>query len=151
MVYKGRVTGRVRRWFGGLPRLEINIPQDEIHVLMRGMKALVDGFLRIGARTVQTTTFGIPEIRSTRDSEALLSKKIRPRDCHMTFNHMFGSCRMSSDRKRGPVDLEGRLREVDGVWVADASLFPGPSAVNPQATIMALSDLVSRRIAGLAA
>jgi len=58
---------------------------------------------------------------------------------------------MSADKKRGPVDLEGRLRGVEGVWVADASLFPGPSAVNPQATVMALSDLVTRRIGGLAA
>lgn len=152
MVYKGRVKGRVRRWFGGLPRLELQIPTDEVHVLMRGMKALVDGFLRIGARSVSTTVFAAPDkIRSERDSAALLSNKIRPRDCHMTFNHMFGSCRMSADPKRGPVDPEGRLRGVDGVWVADASLFPGPSAVNPQATIMALSDLVSRGIAGVAA
>jgi len=152
MVYKGRVKGRVRRWFGGLPRLEIQIPTDEVHVLMRGMKAIVDGFLRIGARSVSTTVFAAPEkIHNERDSVALLSNKIRPRDCHMTFNHMFGSCRMTDDPKRGPVDPEGRLRGVDGVWVADASLFPGPSAVNPQATIMALSDLVSRRIAGVAA
>ena len=152
MVYKGRVTGRVRRWIGGLPRLEIRIPREEIRPLLRGMKALVDGFLRIGARAVATTVFGVPEqIRNQRESEALLSTRIGPRDCHMTFNHMFGSCRMSADPRRGPVDLEGRLRGVDGVWVADASLFPGPSAVNPQATIMALSDLVTRRIAGVAA
>lgn len=152
MVYKGRVSGRVRRGFGGLPRLEIKIPESEIGTLMRGMKALVDGFLRIGARGIQTTVFGVPErITSPADSAALVSGKVRARDCHMTFNHMFGSCRMSADPKRGPVDLEGRLRGVEGVWVADASLFPGPSSVNPQATIMALSDLVSRRIGDLAA
>lgn len=152
MVYKGRVSGRVRRWFYGQPRLEIRIPKDEIRVLMRGLKTLVDGFLRIGARGVQTTVFGAPErIKNEKESELLLSKRIGPRDCHMTFNHMFGSCRMSGDPRRGPVDLEGRVRGVEGVWVTDASLFPGPSAVNPQATIMALSDVVSRRIAGLAA
>src|SRR5690606_26843496 len=96
MVYKGRVKGSVGRKFGGLPRLTINIPQDEIRVLMRGMKALVDGFLRIGARSVSTTVFGAPEaIKNTADSEQLLSRKIGARNCHMTFNHMFGSCRMS--------------------------------------------------------
>jgi choline dehydrogenase-like flavoprotein len=152
LVYKGRVSGRVGRWPGGMPRLDIQIPKDEIRVLMRGMKAIVDGFLRIGARAVTTTVFGVPErMKTLKETEALLSDRIRPRDCHMTFNHMFGSCRMSADPRRGPVDLEGRLRGVEGVWVADASLFPGPSAVNPQATIMALSDVVSRRIAGVAA
>lgn len=152
MVYKGRVKGRVRRWFGGMPRLEIQVPTDECHVVMRGLKTLVDGFLKIGARSVSTTTFGVPErMRTAADTETLLSKKIKPRDCHMTFNHMFGSCRMSADPRRGPVDPSGALRGVKGVWVTDASVFPGPSAVNPQATIMALSDVISRRVAGLAA
>jgi choline dehydrogenase-like flavoprotein len=152
MVYKGRVKGRVRRWLGGMPRLEIQIPKDEIHVLMRGLKVLVDGFLKVGARWVQTTTFGVPEkMKTASDAETLLSKRIGPRDCHMTFNHMFGSCRMSADPTKGPVDTEGKLRGIAGLWVADASIFPGPSAVNPQATIMALSDLVSRRIGGIAA
>jgi choline dehydrogenase-like flavoprotein len=152
MVYKGRVSGRVQRWFGGMPRLHIKIPRSEIRVLMRGLKALVDGFLKIGARGVQTTVFGLPErITTPQQAELLLSKRIGPRDCHMTFNHMFGSCRMSADAKRGPVDVDGRLRGIEGVWVADASLFPSPSAVNPQATIMALSDIVSRGIADVAA
>jgi choline dehydrogenase-like flavoprotein len=135
-----------------MPRLEIQIPKDEIHVLMRGLKVLVDGFLKVGARWVQTTTFGVPEkMKTASDAETLLSKRIGPRDCHMTFNHMFGSCRMSADPTKGPVDTEGKLRGIAGLWVADASIFPGPSAVNPQATIMALSDLVSRRIGGIAA
>ncbi len=152
LVYKGRVKGSVGRRMGGLPRLKIHVPQDEIDVIMRGLKTIVDGFFRIGARSISTSVFGMPEsMKSSRDAEPLLSKKIRARDCHMTFNHMFGSCRMSADPKRGPVDLEGRLRGVQGVWVADSSLFPGPSAVNPQATVMALSDVVSRRVAGIAA
>jgi choline dehydrogenase-like flavoprotein len=152
LVYRGRVKGRVRRGLFGNPRLEIQLPKDEVHVTTRGLKTLVDGFLKIGARWVQTSVHGVPErMHNTRDTEALLSKRIAPRDCHMTFNHMFGSCRMSGDPKRGPVDPTGALRGVRGVWITDASLFPSPSAVNPQATIMALSDLVSRRVGDLAA
>jgi choline dehydrogenase-like flavoprotein len=150
LVYKGRVTGKVRRKGGGLPHLQIHVPDDQIRIVMRGQKAIVDGFLKIGARWVHTTTFGVPEkIRNSSESEQLLSPRIKPRDCHMTFNHMFGSCRMSGDPKRGPVDASGALRGVSGVWVTDASIFPGPSAVNPQATIMALADVISRRVAGL--
>jgi choline dehydrogenase-like flavoprotein len=152
LVYKGKVKGRVRRWPFGMPRLEIHIPTDQVHIVMRGLKTLVDGFLKCGARYVQTTVHGVPEqIRKASDSEQLLSKRITARDCHMTFNHMFGSCRMSADPRRGPVDPSGALRGVRGVWITDSSIFPGPSAVNPQATIMALSDLISRGVAGLAA
>lgn len=152
VVYKGRVRGRVRRGLFGMPRLELHLPRDEVQVTARGLKRLVDAFLGLGARWVQTSIHGVPKkIRTTQDSEHLLSKRITARDCHMTFNHMFGSCRMSADPRRGPVDPSGALRGVRGVWVTDASIFPGPSAANPQATIMALSDLLSRRLADLAA
>ena len=38
-----------------------------------------------------------------------------------------------------PVDETGRLRGVDGVWVADASILPSSPEVNPQLAIMALA------------
>jgi len=52
-------------------------------------------------------------------------------------------------RLDGAVDDSGRVRGPSGVYIADASVFPSPSAVNPQATIMALSDIISRRIGEL--
>jgi choline dehydrogenase-like flavoprotein len=152
LVYKARVSGRVIARGNGLPGLFIHIPDDELRPLMRGLKVAVDGLLNVGARHVTTSVWGVPEkMRRTSDSESLLSPRIKPHHCHMTFNHMFGSCRMSGDPRRGPVTPDGALRGVDGVWVADSSVFPGPSAVNPQATVMALSDVISRRIAGVAA
>jgi choline dehydrogenase-like flavoprotein len=74
---------------------------------------------------------------------------VKARDLPLTANHIFGSCPMSKGAAKGPVDELGPLAGVEGVWVADASLFPSPSAVNPQATIMALSDVITRRIAEL--
>jgi choline dehydrogenase-like flavoprotein len=65
----------------------------------------------------------------------------------MSATHVFGSCRMS--RRDGAVDDRGRVHGPTGVYVTDASIFPSPSAVNPQATIMALSDVISRRIGDL--
>jgi len=152
LVYKAKVTGRVFARKNGLPGLYINIPDAELRPLMRGVKIAVDGLLATGARHVTTSVWGVPEkMRTPEDSDALLSPRVKPHHCHMTFNHMFGSCRMSGDPRRGPVTPDGALRGVSGVWVADSSVFPGPSAVNPQATVMALSDVISRRVAGLAA
>ncbi|MFO0750094.1 MAG: GMC family oxidoreductase [Myxococcota bacterium] len=151
VVYKARVTGSVKVGLGGAPRMKLKIPTHECHMVARGLKTAVDGLLDSGARYVATTISGMPaRMRSRADSEALLSQAIRPHDCHMTFNHAFGSCRMSSDPARGPIDSRGALRGVEGVWLADASVFPGPSAVNPQATIMAMADVISRGIADVA-
>jgi len=153
MVYRGKVSGSVAVGLNGHPRMTLRVPQDEIKVVARGIKTAVDGLLASGARSVGTTVSQVvPErFTDTSQTEALLTDKLRPHHCHMTFNHMFGSCRMSADPKRGPVDVDGSLRGVRGVWLSDASIFPGPSAVNPQATIMALSDIISRRIAGVVA
>jgi choline dehydrogenase-like flavoprotein len=49
----------------------------------------------------------------------------------------------------GPVDSDGKLRGLEGLYICDASVFPSPSAVNPQATIMALSDITSRKLGEL--
>jgi len=153
LVYKARVSGGVTLGLGGLPRMRLDIPVSEAHMVARGLKLAVEGMLAAGATSVLTTVHHHVPDRMTRpsDAEALLSPKLRPHDFTMTFNHIFGSCRMSADPRRGPVDARGALRGVEGVWVSDASIFPGPSAVNPQATIMALSDLISRGIGGVAA
>lgn len=147
IVYRGRVHGDVRPGFGGMPRARVFIPEDEARVVLRGMKLAADALLAVGARYVHT---GVPsvvdEMRNSKDTESLLDARVRARDLQMTMNHVFGSCRMSHD---GAVDDRGKLRGVEGVYLTDASVFPSPSSVNPQATIMALADLTSRKLAAL--
>lgn len=47
--------------------------------------------------------------------------------------------------KGGVVDPEGRVYGVEGLVVADGSVLPGATGVNPMVSIMAVADLVSRR------
>jgi choline dehydrogenase-like flavoprotein len=43
-------------------------------------------------------------------------------------------------------DPDGRLQDVGGVYVADASAFPSASGVNPMLTVMALARRNAARI-----
>ncbi|KAF2845700.1 long chain fatty alcohol oxidase [Plenodomus tracheiphilus IPT5] len=61
--------------------------------------------------------------------------------------HQMGTCRMSGAEKDGVVDPWGRVWGTEGLYVADASVFPSASGVNPMVTIMAISDWISRGIA----
>lgn len=61
--------------------------------------------------------------------------------------HQMGSNRMSALEKDGVVDAEGKVWGTEGVYVADASIFPSASGVNPMVTNMAISDWISRGIA----
>lgn len=61
--------------------------------------------------------------------------------------HQMGTCRMSAEDKDGVVDSTGNVWGVKGLYVADASVFPSASGVNPMVTNMAISDWISRGIA----
>ena len=67
--------------------------------------------------------------------------------------HQMGTCRMSSSEKgrkgqpAGVVDPTGKVWGTEGLYVADASVFPSASGVNPMITTMAISDYISRGIA----
>ncbi len=151
IVYRGACEGRVRARRNGLPKMTLRIPDAEARVVYRGMKLVADGMLRVGARYATTAPMtGVPDrMYDEGQTEALLSTRCGTKDLTMTGNHVFGSCRMSADPRRGPVDLEGRVRGVEGLWVVDTSIFPSPSAVNPQATVMAMSEVLTRKIAEL--
>ena len=147
-VYRGKVRGRVRARRNGMPKMTLHIPKEESKVIMQGVKLASDALFAVGARQV---LHGIPGMRDPierkEEGEGFLNMAVHPRDLPLTANHIFGSCPMSKGAEKGPVDEYGRVHGVEGLYVADASLFPSPSAVNPQATVMALSDLISRRIA----
>ncbi|HEX2087175.1 MAG TPA: GMC oxidoreductase, partial [Solirubrobacteraceae bacterium] len=47
-------------------------------------------------------------------------------------------------------DPRGRLHDVEGVWIGDASAFPTPSGTNPMITIMALASRTADNVAAAA-
>ena len=54
--------------------------------------------------------------------------------------HLMGSCPMGENTERTAVNSYGRVHDVDGLYVADASTLCDSPAVNPQGTIMALAQ-----------
>jgi choline dehydrogenase-like flavoprotein len=68
-----------------------------------------------------------------------------PHTC-FTSAHQMGSCRMSSHPGDGVVDGRGRVWGVENLLVADASVFPSASGVNPMVTNMAIADWIARGV-----
>lgn len=61
--------------------------------------------------------------------------------------HQMGTCRMSSLESGGVVDPRGRVWGTRDLYVADSSVFPSASGVNPMITAMALADWIARGVA----
>ena len=53
--------------------------------------------------------------------------------------HPLGTCRMGADPGDSVVDAAGQAHDVPNLWIADGSVLPTGSCVNPAATIAALS------------
>jgi choline dehydrogenase-like flavoprotein len=61
--------------------------------------------------------------------------------------HQMATCRIGRDRKTSVANPDGRLWDVDGLYVTDASAFPVSSGVNPMLTVMALARRTARHMA----
>ncbi|KAI9811537.1 MAG: hypothetical protein M1826_003140 [Phylliscum demangeonii] len=61
--------------------------------------------------------------------------------------HQMGTCRMGASEQTSVVDDRGRVWATENLYVADASVFPSASGVNPMITNMAIADWISRGLA----
>ena len=85
--------------------------------------------------------------------DALASFDFRPNRGTVFSAHQMGTARMGADPRAHVCDPEGRVRRspqpgdrIDGLYVADASLFPTGIGVNPMITVMALARRVARTV-----
>ena len=60
--------------------------------------------------------------------------------------HLMGGCKMGDNKNSSVTNSWGKVHGFDNLYVADASLFPSCSEVNPYLTIMALADRVAEGI-----
>lgn len=70
-----------------------------------------------------------------------------PNELLLVTFHQMASCRMGGDPRTSVVDAGHRVRGVRGLYVADASVFPSASGVNPMLTVMG----IAHRAAGVIA
>ena len=75
------------------------------------------------------------------DVHLLDDAPVDPRAYVAVLSHLFGGAVMGADANRSVCDPHGRVRNTQGLIVADASVIPTTLGVNPQHTIMALAML----------
>ncbi len=114
--------------------------------LRDGMMAAVRIHLAAGATEVQTLNSPAVRLRS----EAHLSEVSHAGYGHNQVNlfsaHVNGTCRIGGSPDTSGCTPGFERHGVPGIYVADGSLLPTAPGVNPQLTIMAVADVVARRL-----
>lgn len=144
-VVSDTTTGRVRA-VGGSPVITYNLNDVDRRRVLDSIALAARLYFAAGAQEVYPGLPGLAVLRSASEVEHVTTGRWRASDLKLSAYHPMGACRMGSDPRISVTDGAGRVHNVPGLYVADASLMPGSTAVNPQMTIMALATRVARKI-----
>lgn len=109
-------------------------------------KTMAGIFLAAGAKWVTTTHIDRVDMRTEADFAKLDAMPYRANSLTVFSAHPQGTCHMGVDAKKSVVGHNGETHDVKGLYVADASLFPTPTGVNPMISV----NTLAHRIATLA-
>ena len=141
-----RSAGRVRMLGDGSLKTGYRLTDDDAQRLIFGISRAAEVHFAAGAVEVYPN---IPRAGVLRPGglEEFESTRFKASELRLEAFHPMGTARISGSENAGVCDERGAVRGVDGLYVADASLFPTAVHVNPMMTIVAFAKQVAAGIA----
>ncbi len=131
--------GRVRLGPDREPIMSFKLSAQDMETVHKGVAMTARILFEAGAREVLLPFAHLPKIDSADELELVEKLERDPGATELMTVHIMGSARMSTQPGAGVTDAYGRVHGVEGLAVADASLFPSSVGVNPQESIVALA------------
>lgn len=133
----------------GKPRVDYRFSGQTLQAFTDASRASSRLFFAAGAK--RTHNPALKRFFITADESNQIDSLVRPEHfklgkASLSAAHLMGGCRMGTDPKNSVTDPWGKVHGKKDLYVADASLFPMASEVNPYLTIMALADRVAEGI-----
>jgi choline dehydrogenase-like flavoprotein len=147
VLAEDRHAGRVRV-LRGRPVPSYRVTQDDADRVTTAIAHLAELLLTAGALRVHLPVKHASPLRSVEQARALPESRVGPTDLELSTVHLMGTARMGADQRTAVCAGDGSVFGRRGLYVADASLFPGPVGINPSLTVMALALQVARGVAG---
>jgi choline dehydrogenase-like flavoprotein len=152
VLSRDRSTGRVRVERDGRAVIDYSVAAMESRLLQHGVAVAARVHHAAGAREI--VTLHSRENSWARSNDADFEAWCRRTQalpmganrCAVFSAHQMGTCRIGRDPRSAVCDETGRVNGRSGLYVADASLFPASSGVNPMLTIMALASVIAERV-----
>jgi choline dehydrogenase-like flavoprotein len=132
-------SGRVRLR-GAEARLGYRLTAEDAARLGFGIARASEILFAAGAHEVYPQVAGIGSLRPGEQHQ--LESGVKPARLRLEAFHPMGTAAVGS-----VTNLNGELRELPGVYVADGSLLPTALGVNPMVTIIAMARRIARGLA----
>ncbi len=146
-MIEDEARGRVRRRKNGDPFITYSMTKNDVQRLQRGLGHVMDIFRAAGATRYFPGTPRFPVVETDADLQRFKTTRMAARDFSMMSFHPLGTCRMGKDPATSVVGIDHQTHEVRDLFIVDGSTVPGPPAVNPQLTVMAMATRAAGVIA----
>jgi len=133
----------------GEPVVHYRFTDEVMDALVESQRVAARIFFAAGCRRVHApagTRFFLDADEANRLEELITREAFKLGKVSISSAHLMGGCRMGTDPATSVTDAWGQVHGVPWLFVADASLFPMCSEINPYVTIMALADRVAEGV-----
>ncbi|CAG8573285.1 6782_t:CDS:2, partial [Racocetra fulgida] len=142
IISRDKDPGRIAIDSCGRPRIHYSISNHDSKSVIEGMIAGINILVAAGAKTVMTGQLAIEEFEPAekdpfndpRYKQYIENiRKIGVEDSASSIGsaHQMGTCKMGINPKTSVVNPKGKVWGVDNLYVADASVLPTSTGVNP--------------------
>lgn len=134
--------------------ISYKLDDSDEETLKRGMESVLRIMAAAGAEEIGThsTKGNVLKVKeaSAEELERFVkeesSRPLKKLSSPICSAHQMGSCRMGVDAEEGAVAPSGESWEVEGLYVADTSVFPTALGVNPMVTVQAIAYCTAQSI-----
>lgn len=127
-------------------KIDYRLNEEDRAELHFGLKACAQLLLAAGAKRVIVPSDPLIEIARPEQINLIDAITISSGNIDVTAVHPMSSVPMGDDKNAAAVDSTGKFHSLDGLWIADGSLFPTSIGVPPQLSIYSLGLHVGREI-----
>ncbi len=154
VITRDRQCGRVSVDRNGRPRVCYQLGAQDRSDAIRGMASAAAIHTAAGAERVLLAhhsglTFDTRECdwEARHFLKPISELAWTPNSFSLFSSHQMSSCRMGGDAAKSPVGPDGRLLGVKNLYLADGSVLPSASGINPMITIQSLARYTAMGIA----
>jgi choline dehydrogenase-like flavoprotein len=137
--------GSVGAFSDGRADLRYTFDEDDVERIRMGMLWSGRVLLAGGAHTLMAPVHGTTPCKTAEELyEQLKTRSLQ--DYTLYAAHPMSTCRMGVDPEKSVIRADARAHAMEGLYLADSSIFPTSLGVNPSITTMALATVIGRRM-----